>query len=122
MEAQKNRRLYSILKYRDPPLWPTYIGERRTTFAKAYGIKVKYYGEYVGEHNGNLKNLMRSHWELERNIVKTHWEPRKNEKKILPFPNLKRKKEGILSACLGLLIGCMKFLSPKEFGTIFGLN
>jgi hypothetical protein len=26
----------AILKYRVPPLWPTYIGERRTTLAKAY--------------------------------------------------------------------------------------
>jgi hypothetical protein len=24
-----------------PFLWPTYIGERRTTLAKAYGIKVR---------------------------------------------------------------------------------
>jgi hypothetical protein len=30
----------SILKYRVSPFWPTYIGERRTPFAKAYGIKV----------------------------------------------------------------------------------
>jgi len=30
----------SILKYRVPPFWPMYIGERRTPFAKAYGIKV----------------------------------------------------------------------------------
>jgi hypothetical protein len=28
------------LKYTVPPLWPTYIGERRTPFSKAYGIKV----------------------------------------------------------------------------------
>jgi hypothetical protein len=81
MEVPKNKRLYSILKYRVPPLRPTYIGERRTTFAKAYGIKVRCYGEHVGEHNGNLRNLMRSHRELERNIVRIHWEPRKNEKK-----------------------------------------
>jgi hypothetical protein len=39
----------SILKYRVPPLGPTYIGERRTTFAKAYRIKVSCYGEHVGE-------------------------------------------------------------------------
>jgi len=54
----------SILKYRVPPLWPTYIGERWTTFAKAYGIKVVgwCYGEHVGEQIekfrepvGNLK-------------------------------------------------------------------
>jgi hypothetical protein len=46
----------SILKYRVPPLGPTYIGERRTTFAKAYRIKVRCYGEHVGEHIGNLRN------------------------------------------------------------------
>jgi hypothetical protein len=38
-----------ILKYIVPPLWPTYIDERRITFAKAYGIKVRYYGEHVGD-------------------------------------------------------------------------
>jgi hypothetical protein len=27
----------SLLKHRVPSLWFTYIGERRTTFAKAYG-------------------------------------------------------------------------------------
>jgi len=25
---------------------------RKTTFAKAYGIKMRRYGEHVGEHNG----------------------------------------------------------------------
>jgi hypothetical protein len=50
----------SILKYIVPPLWPTYIGERRTPFSKAYGIKVRWYGERgkhckIGEHIGNLK-------------------------------------------------------------------
>jgi hypothetical protein len=39
----------SILKYIAPPLWPTYIGERRITCAKAYGIKVRCYGEHFGE-------------------------------------------------------------------------
>ncbi len=38
-----------------PPLRPAYIGERRTTFAKAYGIKVRCLnGEHVGEHILNL--------------------------------------------------------------------
>jgi hypothetical protein len=69
-----------ILKCRVPPLWPTYIDERRTTFV--YGIKVICYGEHVGEH---IENLMGNLWELKRNIVRTHWEPRKNEKK--PFPS-----------------------------------
>jgi hypothetical protein len=32
-----------ILKYKVSPLWPKYIGERKTTFAKAYGIKVRCY-------------------------------------------------------------------------------
>jgi len=45
------------------------ILERRTTFAKAYGIKARCYGEHVGEHIGNL---IRTHWELEGNIVRTH--------------------------------------------------
>jgi len=30
------------------------MGERRTTFALAYGIKVRCYGEHVGEHIGKL--------------------------------------------------------------------
>jgi len=50
----------SILKYRVPPLWPTYIGERKTTFAKAYEIKVRCYGEHVGEHIGNLGNIVKT--------------------------------------------------------------
>jgi hypothetical protein len=54
-----------ILKYRNPSLWFIYVGESMTTFAKAYGIKVKCYGEHVGEH---IENLMG-----------THWEPRKND-------------------------------------------
>jgi hypothetical protein len=47
----------SILKYRIPALWLSYVGERRT-FAKAYGIKVRCYGEHVGEHIGNLVNIL----------------------------------------------------------------
>jgi len=45
-----------ILKYRVPSLWPGYIGERRTTFAKAYGIKVRCYWELLGN--------MSETWEL----------------------------------------------------------
>jgi hypothetical protein len=67
----------SILKYRVPPLWPTYIGERWRTFAKAYGIKVGWcYGEHVGEQ---IENFRGTHWKLKRNIVGTHWEPGENE-------------------------------------------
>jgi hypothetical protein len=32
----------------------------------------------------------------------------------------RKKKQATLSACLGLFIGCMKFLFPEEFDTIFG--
>jgi hypothetical protein len=46
----------------------TYIGERWTTFAKAYGTKMRRYGEHVGEHIGYL---METHLELEGNIVGT---------------------------------------------------
>ncbi len=42
-----------ILKYNVHRCGPTYIGERMTTFAKAYAIKVRGYGENVGQHIGN---------------------------------------------------------------------
>jgi hypothetical protein len=72
-------------------------GERRTTLAKAYGIKVRCYGEHVGgthwELEEHIRNLMRTHWwELKRNIVRTHWEPRKNEKKSFQHPPLQNLK------------------------------
>jgi hypothetical protein len=101
------------LKYRVLHLWPTYIGESRTTFAKAYGIIVRCCEEHVGEHIGNLGNILRTYWELKGNIVRTYWELGKNEKKILPLTQTLRKQNQIaLSACLGLPIGCMKFLFP----------
>jgi hypothetical protein len=66
-----------------------YIGERRTKFAKAYWIKVRCYGEHVGEHIGNL---MGTHWELKGDIMGTNGEPGKNEKKTFT-PSLKLKKK-----------------------------
>jgi hypothetical protein len=50
----------SVLNCRVPPLWLTYISERTTTFAKAYPIKSRCYGEHVGEHIGNLRNILRT--------------------------------------------------------------
>jgi len=47
----------SILKYRVTSLWLTYIGEKRTTFALANGIKVRCYWELFGEHVRNLGTL-----------------------------------------------------------------
>jgi hypothetical protein len=61
----------SSLKYSVPPLWPTYIGERRITFGKADGIKVRCYGEHVTEHIGNLGNIVRTHWEPGKKQNKT---------------------------------------------------
>jgi hypothetical protein len=61
MEAPQNRRLKiegSILKYRVSPFMPTYMGERRTTFAKAYSIKVRCYWEFFGEHVKKLENSL----------------------------------------------------------------
>jgi hypothetical protein len=50
-------------------------------------------------------------------------ETREKKLKILPPPPTeKEKKQGTLSACLGLPVGYMKFLFPKEFVTIFGLG
>jgi hypothetical protein len=59
--TQKKKKIWRLpkiegsnLKHRNAPLWHNSIGERRTTFAKAYGIKVRCYGGNVGEHIGNL--------------------------------------------------------------------
>jgi hypothetical protein len=73
-----------------PPLWPTYIGERRTPFSKAYGIKWRGMEKMLGK-------ILGTHWELERNIVRTYWEAEKNENISSPpppppAPKHKRKK------------------------------
>jgi hypothetical protein len=49
-----------ISKDRYPSLWPTYIGERRTIFAKAYGIKVRCYWELFGGTCQELGNSLLS--------------------------------------------------------------
>jgi hypothetical protein len=41
---------------------------------------------------------------------------------LAPYKLKRKKKQGTLSACLGLPIGCMKFLFSKEFIIIFGLG
>jgi hypothetical protein len=48
--------------------WPNYMGEKGRTLGKTYGNKVRCYWEPLGEH---IKNLMRTHWELEGNILGT---------------------------------------------------
>jgi hypothetical protein len=74
MMAAQKRRLYGNMK--SLSLWPTYIGEKRRTLGKTYGIK----GRCDWEHPYG-----------------THWEPVTNTgkmKKILlspSSPKLKRK-------------------------------
>jgi hypothetical protein len=46
-----------ILKYGIPPLWPTYIKERRKTFVKTYGIKVRAIGNFLGNRS-KLRNSL----------------------------------------------------------------
>ncbi len=77
------------MKYRVPPLWPTYIGGMEdNNFAKAYEVKVMCYGEHVGEH---IENLMRTHWELGENDAPP----------LPPTPKLKWKKARHLECMLG---------------------
>jgi len=82
---------------------------------------------------GNTSGTWGTYWEpiekFECNLVGTHWEVGKKWKTFLaPLPHpphpktLKEKKQGTLSACSGLPIGCMKFLFPKEFVTVFSLG
>jgi hypothetical protein len=52
---------HPVLKYRVHTFWRSYIGERRTTFGKTYGIKVRCFEEHVGEHIGNLGNILGTH-------------------------------------------------------------
>jgi hypothetical protein len=78
----------SILKHRVPSLWLTYIGERRTTFAKAYGVKVRCYWECFEEHVRNLGTLC--------------FDPPPQE-----------KKERSLHSMTRLLIGCIEILILK---------
>jgi hypothetical protein len=89
----------SVLNYGVPPLWPTYAGEKRTTFAKAYGIKVRYYWELFGEHVKNLGTL------------------------CLGTPLRSATQQGRpLHSMLQLLIGCMEILFLKLAATIFCLD
>ncbi len=87
----------SILKYRVPILWLTYIGERRTIFAKAYGVKVRCYWECFEEHVRNLGTLCFD-------------------------PPPQDKKERSLHSTTWLLIVCIEISNAKIGSTIFGLD
>jgi hypothetical protein len=104
------------------PLCPTYIGERRTTFAKACGIKGRCYGEYVGEQIGSLGNILGTHWELSGYIVRTHWNQGKMKKNPPPAPpNLKGKKQGTFVHAWAFPLAAWNF-SPKRVHHHFGLG
>jgi hypothetical protein len=81
------------------------------------GLKRGVIGNTLGEQIGNL---MGTSWELKGNKGK--------KKKILPpppcrpHPKFKRKKSRHFECMLSLPIGCIKFLFPKLFITIFGLG
>jgi hypothetical protein len=62
---------------------------------------------------------LRTLWELEGNMLGTN---EKRKQILSPHPKLKRKKERHFECMLSLLIGCMKFLFPKLFMTIFGVG
>jgi hypothetical protein len=75
------------------------------------GLKRGAIGNTLGEHIGNLGNILGT---------------KENKKKILsplPQPKLKRKiKSRHFECMLSLPISYMKFLFPKLFVTIFGLG
>jgi hypothetical protein len=50
-----------VLMYIIPPLWPAYIGERITTFAKAYGVLI-------------WRTCWGTNWEPIKNLEGTPWE------------------------------------------------
>ncbi len=54
-----------ILKYGVPPLWPT--------FAKTYRMKMSCYGEHVGEHIGNLINILGTSREHSIDKITREW-------------------------------------------------
>jgi hypothetical protein len=112
METTQNIKIYGQMECL--PIWPTYIEEKGRTLDKRCGIKVRCYWEHPPGTVGNLKGIC--------------WEQRKKEKIPPPSPlppskKLRRKiKSRHFECMLSLPIGCMKFLFPKLFVTIFGLG
>jgi len=69
-----------------------------------------------------LGNTLKT-WEHFENMLGTHWEQGRKTKKNSPHPTPphpeKEKTGPIVSVWLSLPIGCMQFLFPKLFVTIF---
>jgi len=81
-KEKKKLKLWRLLKIEDtierwrvPPLWPHYIGEKGRTLGKTYGIKARCYWELPwGIHwelREHIENLMGTQWELEGNMLGT---------------------------------------------------
>jgi hypothetical protein len=87
-----------IFKFGVLSLWPSYIGERRTTFAKAYGIKNEV--------------LLGTLWEHVKNLGTLSFDPL-----LSPPPNPQEKREAFHSM-KQLLISCMEILFLKSAATI----
>jgi hypothetical protein len=58
MDAPKNGTLSG--KMECFALWPTYIGEKRRTLGRTYGIKSRCYWNTLEEHIENLGNILRT--------------------------------------------------------------
>jgi hypothetical protein len=95
------------------PLWFTFSVYIDGIWAKPYGIKLRCYWEYLGDTFGNL---MRIPWEHIRMKKKTH------RPASPPRTPTQEKDRTPHWSMLILLIGCMKFLFPKLFVTIFDLG
>jgi hypothetical protein len=95
--------------YRISPLWPKYVGERRTTLAKAYGIKVRCYWELFG---GNMSGT----WELFAFLgyffLSPHW---LNKITFFSFyPEMGKDKPWTLKEnCIGCKIRCSSCCSAS---------
>jgi len=70
MEAPQDRRFYFEVLSSSPLAHP-YGWKEDNNLPKHMGliIKVRCYGEYVGEYIGNLGNILRTHWELKGNTL-----------------------------------------------------
>jgi len=58
MEAPLNRRLYGKMECLS--LWPTCIGQKGGLWPKHMGLKLGAIGNTLGEHIGNLRNILRT--------------------------------------------------------------
>ncbi len=88
------------------------------TMAQQYGIKIEVLlGTSYGTHweiEEHFANLTKTAWELDGKTLRTL----KKKSTTPPAPAPKEKNYALLS----LLIGCIKFLFPKQFVIIFNLN